>query len=129
GLVQRLSEELERQGQAANHHAKVIRQRESELEAALDRANRAHDELIAMEPPSLSQAIGGVEILLRVSTQPAPSMAVAAGTKGKSGPIEENAGACGRGNGKEDVWCLVRYEKAPSSKKKRGGISKETDVS
>ncbi|CAM9885692.1 unnamed protein product, partial [Ascophyllum nodosum] len=25
GLVQRLSEELERQGQAANHHAKVIR--------------------------------------------------------------------------------------------------------
>ena len=129
GLVQRLSEELERQGQAANHHAKVIRQRESELEAALDRANRAHDELIAMEPPSLSQAIGGVEILLRVSTQPAPSMAVAAGTKGKSGPIEENAGACGRGNGKEDMWCLVRYEKAPSSSKKRGGISKETDVS
>ncbi|CAM9885009.1 unnamed protein product, partial [Ascophyllum nodosum] len=51
GLVQRLSEELERQGQAVNHHAKVICQRESELEAALDRANRAHDELIAMEPP------------------------------------------------------------------------------
>ena len=132
GLVQRLSEELERQGQAANHHAKVIRQRESELEAALDRANRAHDELIAMEPPSLSQAIGGVEILLRVSTQPAPSMAVAAGTEEKSGPVEEDAGTGARGgqseNGQEDVWCLVRYEKAPSSSKKRGGISKETDV-
>ncbi|CAN0402809.1 unnamed protein product, partial [Ascophyllum nodosum] len=39
GLVQRLSEELECQGQAVIHHAKVIRQRESELEAALDRAN------------------------------------------------------------------------------------------
>ena len=133
GLVQRLSEELERQGQAANHHAKVIRQRESELEAALDRANRAHDELIAIEPPSLSRAIGGVEILLRVSTQPVPSMAAAAGTEEKSVPIEEDAGAGDRGgqseNGQEDVWCLVRYEKAPSSKKKRGEISKETDVS
>ena len=133
GLVQRLSEELECQGQAVIHHAKVIRQRESELEAALDRANRAHDELIAMEPPSLSRAIGGVEILLRVSTQPAPSMAVAAGTEEKSGPVEEDAGAGGRGsqseNRQEDVWCLVRYEKAPSSSKKRGGISKETDVS
>ena len=133
GLVQRLSEELERQGQAVNHHAKVICQRESELEAALDRANRAHDELIAMEPPSLSRAIGGVEILLRVSTQPAPSMAVAAGTEEKSVPIEEDAGAGDRGgqseNGQEDVWCLVRYEKAPSSSKKRGEISKETDVS
>ncbi|CAM9955809.1 unnamed protein product, partial [Ascophyllum nodosum] len=74
----------------------------------------------------------GVEILLRVSTQPAPSMAVAAGTEEKSRPVEEDTGAGAHGdqseNGQEDVWCLVRYEKAPSSSKKRGGISKEIDL-
>ncbi|CAN0340170.1 unnamed protein product, partial [Laminaria digitata] len=68
-LVQRLHEELERQGEAVNQHASLLRQRNGELDDALDRASRAHDELISMEPPTLARAVGGLEVLLRVSTE------------------------------------------------------------
>ncbi|CAN0583455.1 unnamed protein product, partial [Ectocarpus sp. 12 AP-2014] len=119
-LVQRLSEELERQGEAVNRHASLLLEREEQLDAALDRAARAHDELISMEPPSLSQAVDGVKILLRVSTtaaageqwavtgDDAPAAAVAAGGEADAAP---------------QVWCLVRYAIASSSSGKRRGTA------
>lgn len=110
--MQRLSEELERQGEAMNHHAALIHQREAELDDALDRANRAQDELIAMEPPTLSQAVGGLEILLRVSTEatPATPAAAAAGAASLTGDdAGENETAISGDGPAPTVWCLVRY--------------------
>ena len=116
-LVQRLSEELERQGEAVNRHAGLLRQRDEELDAALDRAARAHEELISLEPPSLSQAVGGVKILLRVS-------AAAGATTGEQGEAAATDGDEADGGGVKSkatpkLWCLVRYNIASSSGKGR----------
>lgn len=117
-LVQRLSEELEHQGEAVNHHAALIRERESDLEAALDRANRAHEELIAMEPPSLAQAVGSLEILLRVSTESAFSKEggdVIVQEGGENG--DDGVDVISDRESQNRVWCLVRYLKKRSSAK------------
>lgn len=120
--MQRLSEELERQGEVVNHHAALIRERESDLEAALDRANRAHEELIALEPPSLAQAVGSLEILLRVSTEsvlPKEGGDVTVEAEGKRG--DGGMDVIGDRESQNSVWCLVRYLKKRSSSK--GGVS------
>lgn len=135
-LVQRLSEELERQGEAVNHHAALIRERESDLEAALDRANRAHEELIAMEPPSLAQAVGSLEILLRVSTEsvlPKEGGDVTVEAEGKE--VGERKGGDdgldvnGDRESQNNVWCLVRYLKKKRSSSKGGTSSSRDETS
>lgn len=122
-LVQRLSEELERQGEAVNRHASLLLEREEQLDAALDRAARAHDELISMEPPSLSQAVDGVKILLRVSTGAAAAYGEQSAVTGHDAPA---AGAAGDdADAVPKVWCLVRYAIASSSSssKRRGTVT------
>lgn len=124
--MQRLSEELEQQGEAVNHHADLLQQREAELEAAMDRATRAHDELIAMEPPSLAQAIGSLKILLRVST--GHEALTTSEATGVSGDDDGDDGIGDDGVGKDDrpqVWCLVRYARASLSRRRRAAESKE----
>ena len=132
--MQRLHEELERQGEAVNHHASLLRQRNGELDDALDRATRAHDELISMEPPTLARAVGGLEVLLRVSTRAASFVAGkdAEGRErggdggdgdggGGGGGDGAGVGVVGDGGGVQGmaakVWCLVRYA-VPSSKRR-----------
>lgn len=117
-LVQRLSEELERQGEAVNRHASLLRERDEELDVALDRAARAHDELISMEPPSLSQAVGGLEILLRVSATGAAAAATATATTAPADDVDDDLGSKSE-TAPPKIWCLVRYA-IPSSQKRRG---------
>ncbi|CAN0099468.1 unnamed protein product, partial [Hapterophycus canaliculatus] len=112
-LVQRLSEELERQGEAVNTHASLLRKRDEQLDDALDRAARAHDELISMEPPSLSQAVWCLVRYAIPSSQKRPGKATGkedgedAGQEGEEEEEEEEeeegermgAASTPRGNG------------------------------
>lgn len=111
--MQRLSEELERQGEAVNHHANLVRQRDAELKEALQRVDRANEELVAMEPPTLTQACSSLEVLLRVSTAE------------RALPASE-AGDDGQGIRKSDVpsrtWCLVRYSREGGPGRKSQGM-------
>lgn len=117
-LVKRLSEELEQQGEAVNHHADALHQRDAELQAALERASRAQQELIAMEPPTLAQANQGLEVLLRVSTN---STQWASAREGISDTEKRNADESVVSAVAPRVWCLVKYSKKKVKRRSRSG--------
>lgn len=119
--MKRLSEELERQGEAVNFHADLVRQRDGELQEALERVNRANEELVFMEPPSLSKAGADLEVILRVSTADAVS------AKGRA---DDTADESRESATTARVWCLVRYSRVSRRRRQRGDekISAATEL-
>lgn len=122
--MKRLSEELEQQGEAVNHHADLLHQKDLELQRAHERASRAQEELISMEPPTLAQAENGIEVLLRVSTADVNAEAAPAGGREEKEESEDVGGEGASGRGGDDhgsletqkpgptrVWCLVKYQR------------------
>lgn len=99
--MQRLSEELEQQGEAVNFHADLVRQKDVDVQAVLKHLKQAHQELVVMEPPKLSEAISGIEVLLRVSTGEAST---------KGGDSENTDGVHGTTLSPK-TWCFVRYSR------------------
>lgn len=134
GLVKRLSEELEQQGAVVNRHADVLHEKDLEVQRALERASRAQQELITMEPPTLAQADDGLEVLLRVSSTDAAAVAEEASMVGadESGVIGEAVASCSAAEAAVGprVWCLVRYHRKPlGTTLPRGGANRDDDAS